>query len=87
MHLHTRDMALKKIAISQHRCVIVDVSYFRLPRRILLRIAIMAQVDGVFEDFLQKEITDSKILVVGVGARGIGCELLKNLLLTGNDEF
>ena len=46
----------------------------------------MAQVDGVFEDFLQKGVTDSKILVVGVGARGIGCELLKNLLLTGNDS-
>jgi len=41
----------------------------------------MAQVDGVFETGLQKAITDSKILVVGAG--GIGCELLKNIVLTG----
>lgn len=41
----------------------------------------MAQVDGVFEENLQKAVTDSKILVVGAG--GIGCELLKNLVLTG----
>ena len=41
----------------------------------------MAQVEGVFETSLQKEITDSKILVVGAG--GIGCELLKNIVLTG----
>jgi len=41
----------------------------------------MAQVDGVFGDNLQKSVTDSKILVVGAG--GIGCELLKNLVLTG----
>merc|ERR1712106_790930 len=42
---------------------------------------IMAQVVGVFEDSLQKSITDCKILVVGAG--GIGCELLKNIVLTG----
>jgi len=41
----------------------------------------MAQVEGVFESSLQKSITDSKILVVGAG--GIGCELLKNIVLTG----
>jgi len=41
----------------------------------------MAQVVGVFEDSLQKSITDCKILVVGAG--GIGCELLKNIVLTG----
>jgi ubiquitin-like 1-activating enzyme E1 B len=41
----------------------------------------MAQVDGVFEFPLQKAITDSKILVVGAG--GIGCELLKNIVLSG----
>jgi len=41
----------------------------------------MAHVSGVFEDSLQKAITDSKILVVGAG--GIGCELLKNIVLTG----
>lgn len=41
----------------------------------------MAQVDGVFEAPLQKSINDSKILVVGAG--GIGCELLKNIVLSG----
>jgi len=41
----------------------------------------MAQVPGVFEENLQKAIVDSKILVVGAG--GIGCELLKNIVLTG----
>ena len=42
----------------------------------------MAHVVGVFHDSLQKAINDSNILVVGAG--GIGCELLKNIVLTGN---
>ena len=42
----------------------------------------MAQVNGVFEDTLQKNVTDSKVLMVGAG--GIGCELLKNLVLSGS---
>ena len=41
----------------------------------------MAQVSGVFEDKLQTAITDAKVLMVGAG--GIGCELLKNIVLTG----
>jgi len=41
----------------------------------------MAHVDGVFEDTLQKSIQDARLLVVGAG--GIGCELLKNIVLTG----
>ena len=41
----------------------------------------MAMVEGVFESPLQKAITESKVLVVGAG--GIGCELLKNIVLTG----
>ena len=44
----------------------------------------MAQVDGVFDPPLQEAIRDSKILVVGAG--GIGCELLKNIVLCGNTE-
>lgn len=41
----------------------------------------MAQVQGVFVEELQAAITDSRILVVGAG--GIGCELLKNIVLSG----
>ena len=35
----------------------------------------------VFEEELGGKVNTSKILVVGAG--GIGCELLKNLVLTG----
>lgn len=41
----------------------------------------MAQVNGVFQDNLQTNVRDSKVLMVGAG--GIGCELLKNLVLSG----
>jgi len=41
----------------------------------------MAQVKGVLEDSLQKTISEAKILMVGAG--GIGCELLKNIVLCG----
>ena len=44
----------------------------------------MAQVTGVFEEKLQKNVLDSKVLMVGAG--GIGCELLKNLVLTGHQD-
>ncbi|XP_029643979.1 SUMO-activating enzyme subunit 2 [Octopus sinensis] len=40
-----------------------------------------ASVSGVLEPNLQAEIQTSKVLVVGAG--GIGCELMKNLVLTG----
>lgn len=40
-----------------------------------------AVVSGVFEPTLQQKIDNSKILVVGAG--GIGCEVLKNLVMSG----
>ena len=41
----------------------------------------MAFVNGVFAADLQDKILSSKVLVVGAG--GIGCEILKNLVLSG----
>ncbi|XP_046663163.1 SUMO-activating enzyme subunit 2 [Homalodisca vitripennis] len=38
-------------------------------------------VTGVLDDNLQERVNNAKVLVVGAG--GIGCELLKNLVLTG----
>ena len=40
-----------------------------------------ACMDGVLKDDLKEFVNNSKVLVVGAG--GIGCELLKNLVLTG----
>lgn len=44
-----------------------------------------ARVTGVFENNLSELILNSKILVVGAG--GIGCELLKNLVLSGFSDI
>lgn len=41
----------------------------------------VARVAGVFDEKLTEAIANSKLLVVGAG--GIGCEILKNLVLTG----
>uniref|UniRef100_A0A1B0G3Y6 SUMO-activating enzyme subunit n=1 Tax=Glossina morsitans morsitans TaxID=37546 RepID=A0A1B0G3Y6_GLOMM len=40
-----------------------------------------ASINGVFPTTLQEKIKSSKLLIVGAG--GIGCEILKNLVLSG----
>lgn len=44
-----------------------------------------AQLDGILVPSLQDVISKSKILVVGAG--GIGCEILKNLVLSGIQDI
>jgi molybdopterin/thiamine biosynthesis adenylyltransferase len=43
-----------------------------------------ASIAGVFEENLKCSIEAAKVLVVGAG--GIGCELLKNLVLSGFED-
>jgi ubiquitin-like 1-activating enzyme E1 B len=43
-----------------------------------------AGVAGVFEENLKSCVKAAKVLVVGAG--GIGCELLKNLVLSGFED-
>jgi ubiquitin-like 1-activating enzyme E1 B len=45
----------------------------------------MAQFEGVLATDLQTRIRESRLLMVGAG--GIGCELLKNIVLTGRRDL
>ena len=51
-------------------------SLYFLPRH-----KMAASINGVLEETLEKRINTCKLLVVGAG--GIGCELIKDLVLTG----
>lgn len=44
-----------------------------------------ANISGVFPPDLSQKILDSKLLVVGAG--GIGCEILKNLVMSGFQDI
>lgn len=44
-----------------------------------------AEIDGVFRPNLQKLVREAKLLVIGAG--GIGCEVLKNLVMSGFEDI
>ncbi|XP_068234542.1 SUMO-activating enzyme subunit 2 isoform X2 [Palaemon carinicauda] len=62
------------------------ISDLKLKRLSTLQYPIMAvRVAGIFDENLRNSIKSCKILIVGAG--GIGCELLKNLVLTGFEDI
>jgi len=44
-----------------------------------------ASMEGFLSENLREKINSSRVLMVGAG--GIGCELLKNLVLTGFNQI
>lgn len=66
-----------------HMCmsVYVCVSLILYVKCTCVKPSMAASVNGVLQDDLQSKIKNCKLLVVGAG--GIGCELMKNLVLTG----